>query len=103
LQEARRRYGDRMIPNDTRTGPPNSARVICPVDGCPWRHKLGHQRPRVLADRTVDEAVRSALLAETKADDELFLRHVSEHPVEDFLRTIAELRAELAEAGRAPA
>jgi hypothetical protein len=88
-----------MIPNDDRPGPASGVMLLCPVNGCPWRHErtkpdlsLVTASPRGFPDLDFSQAFAAA----GRADDDACRAHLNEHPVEDFLRTINELRAELA-------
>lgn len=75
--------------------------IHCPVDGCQWDHvrvvdpnRYGHL-VRLRPDRRGLD-ISAAMAAATQADDDACRAHLGSHPVEDFLRTINDLRAQLA-------
>ena len=74
--------------------------VHCPVGGCQWDHvrvdpnRFGHLVRLAPDGRGLD--VAAAMAAASQLDDEACRAHLDTHPVEDFLRTINELRARLA-------
>lgn len=78
-----------MIANDMRPGPPNGAMLICPVNGCTWRHE--RTRPQPMIGESMKAAARDA----AAEDDSACRTHLAGHPVDDFVRTISELRTEL--------
>lgn len=73
--------------------------VQCPVDGCKWDHvrvdpnHFGHLI-RLRPDRRGLD-VGPAMAAASHADDATCRAHLNSHPVEDFVRTINDLRAQL--------
>lgn len=86
-----------MIPNDTRPGPPGKTMLICPVNGCPWRYeRVEPKLEQIVSLATIGDSIRAAIDAAHRVEDDVVRAHLAEHPVEDFLCTIAELRTELA-------
>lgn len=95
-----------MIPNDTRPGPPGATMLICPVKDCPWRYERPAPNFDALAAAgvsvtapvaSVEDLARELHAAEVWHTDQVVRAHLAEHPVEDFLVTIADLNAQLAE------
>ncbi len=74
--------------------------VHCPVTGCQWDHVRVDPNQfrhliRLAPDVGID--VRPAMTAATQADDDACRDHLDTHPVEDFVRTINDLRVQLAD------
>ncbi|MFJ1539209.1 hypothetical protein ACIODS_11770 [Micromonospora chalcea] len=73
----------------------------CPVDGCPWEHeRINPNRYMHLVRLNADRRgldFRDAFTAASRDDDAACRTHLAEHPVGDFLATINQLRAQLAE------
>ncbi len=73
--------------------------VQCPVGGCQWDHvrvdpnQFGHLIQLASARRGLD--ISAAMAAATQLDDDACRAHLNTHPVEDFVRTINGLRAQL--------
>ncbi|WP_433460619.1 hypothetical protein [Micromonospora sp. CA-248212] len=71
----------------------------CPVEGCRWDHvrtdpnQFGHLIQLAPDRRGFD--VSAAMAAATQADDDACRAHLDTHPVEDFVRTINDLRNQL--------
>ncbi|MFD6565485.1 hypothetical protein [Micromonospora profundi] len=74
--------------------------VHCPVSGCRWDHvrvdpnRFAHLI-RLRSDRRGLD-IGPAMAAASQVDDDACRAHLDTHPVEDFLRTINDLRAQLA-------
>ncbi|MFI7073485.1 hypothetical protein [Micromonospora sediminicola] len=78
--------------------------LYCPVDGCRWEHERTNPKRYLHLVRLNDDRrnldYRDALTAASRDDDAACRAHLAEHPVEDFLRTINQLRTQLAAVGR---
>lgn len=94
-----------MIVNDTRPGPPGATMLICPLKDCPWRYERPAPSLEAAAAAgvrvtvpvaSVDDLARELHAAEVRHTDHVVRAHLAEHPVEDFLITINDLRTQLA-------
>lgn len=80
----------------------------CAVTGCPWTHQRTDPDARMVTLRPGSPPqldFNAAFAGAVRRDDDAIRAHLAEHPIEDFLRTIADLRAQLAAAenkGRGP-
>lgn len=71
---------------------------ICPVNECPWRHEQTKPSLETMVWRqTIQESVAATIARDNRRDEATIRAHLAEHPVEDFARTIVELRNELDE------
>lgn len=70
--------------------------TYCPVVGCDWTQTLTDPTPEI------GESARAARRDADLADTAEQRRHLDQHSVDDFLRTINDLRAQLAAKDVAP-
>lgn len=75
------------------TGPAYTDRYHCPVQACAWHHDVPLGRLTTAIGQQMDTMqTRAGQLAEI---DRAVVAHLATHPVVDFVRTIAGLRARL--------
>lgn len=75
--------------------------IYCAVGGCPWEHERVEPDPSLVTLRPGSPPgldFNAAFDAAVRQDDAAIRAHLATHPMEDFLRTIADLRAQLAAA-----
>lgn len=90
-----------MIANDTRPGPANGVMFICPVNDCPWRFERTEPNLALVRRSSVRPMALDfgpAFADANRRDEDACRAHLAEHPIEDFVRTLAELRDQLAAA-----
>ena len=94
--ETARRIVEHSHQDDTKT----RWVLHCPVDNCGWEHERTNPNLFLHLVRLADNGrgldFGKAFAAASEVDDVECRRHLAEHPVEDFLRTISHLRAQLA-------